>query len=167
MGFTGALLLSVALSGCTLVTPGVCPAIAWFNRATVNLTGNVDDVAALEFCIDGMCAASTDVQPLPDEPLPLTTLEPIDLQTFSPAPREASPLPTAVPPIFSFIRTNESTWRIALDMAAPETATIRALSSTGDVLVEHEVALDWRRVGGSEQCGGPSEAAPVSVEIPS
>lgn len=166
MGLAGALLLSVALAGCTLLTPGVCPAIAWFNHATVNLTGNAGDVASMELCLDGECAASTAVQRLPDERLRLATLEPIELQTFSPDPGVASPVPTAVPPIFSITRTDESTWRIAWDMAAPETVTIRALSSAGDVLVEREVALDWRRVGGSEECGGPSEAGPITFDVP-
>lgn len=162
-----ALLASFAVTGCAAMPPWVCPAIAWFNTFEVNLTGNVDDVASFELCIDGECASSAAVQQATDEPLRLATLDPQELQLSSSAPQAASPQTSAPPFLVTLMRVDADTWRVSMDMAAPETLTLRALSSDGDVLVKQEVALDWRRVGGSEQCGGPSEAGPVSLDIPS
>lgn len=51
-------------------------------------------------------------------------------------------------------------------MTAPENVTVRALDTAGEVLTEEEFALEWRRVGGSEECGGPGEAGPVTLVVP-
>lgn len=44
---------------------------------------------------------------------------------------------------------------------------LRAVSAEGEVLAKRDFALEWRRVGGTEECGGPQEAGPVSLDIPS
>lgn len=173
LGLTVALLTAVALTGCTSLN--ACPAIGWFNTIEVNLTGNADDVASLELCANGECAASITARGETDEPLRLVTQDLAELQTAPPefptaSPRSSqtdSPAPTALPLMFSIVRVDERLWRISLDMAVPHRLAVRALSSTGDVLIERDVVLDWRRVGGSERCGGPAEAGPVSLDIPS
>jgi len=97
----------------------------------------------------------------------MATLNPQDLPLGSPEPEAASPEAAVPLQLFSITRVNKQALRVSLDMAAPETLTLRALSLAGDVLVEQDVALDWRRVGGSARCGGPSEAAPVVLNITS
>ncbi|MCC9068037.1 hypothetical protein [Arthrobacter cryoconiti] len=151
------LLASLALEGCA--TPVMCPAIGWINTIDVNLTGNVADIASLELCVDGVCAASSTVQQIPVESLRRATLVPT-------GPASAPTGLTTVPLNFSINRIDQRTWRASMSMAAPATLTLRALSSAHNVLVEREIALEWRRMGGSEQCGGPSEVGPITLDIP-
>jgi len=54
------------------------------------------------------------------------------------------------------------TWTFSVD-SLPETFTVRALAADGTVLSDTEVTPGWVRTGGSEQCGGPHEAA-VNVQ---
>ena len=159
------LLASFAVTGC--VTFGACPAIGWINTVNVDLIGNTDDVAAVEVCADGTCVASDALPQRAEEPLRMATLNPQDLPLGSPEPEAASPEAVVPLQLFSITRVNEQTWRVSLNMAAPETLTLRALSSAGAVLVEQDAALNWRRIGGSERCGGPSEAASVVLKITS
>lgn len=76
----------------------------------------------------------------------------------------AAPSPTSVP----FLASHDGgrTWSVPLMLGNPATVTLRALSATGSVLAEREATLEWRRVGGTEQCGGPHEAGPIRLEIP-
>lgn len=48
-----------------------------------------------------------------------------------------------------------------LDMSSPGTVEVTVLDAQGEVLAEREADLDWRRVGGTEECGGPAEATVV------
>lgn len=54
---------------------------------------------------------------------------------------------------------------VHLDMTAPGSVTVSVLGADGAELAVHDVGLDWRRVGGSEECGGP-HAASVVVPAP-
>ncbi|WP_299168467.1 hypothetical protein [uncultured Arthrobacter sp.] len=67
---------------------------------------------------------------------------------------------------FSSTRVESDRWRIDVGMSAPEQVTLRALDADGDVLAEEDFPLEWVRVGGSEQCGGPGEAGPVTLSVP-
>lgn len=155
-GVAAVLLVTLAVTGCSITT--ACPAIGWTNTATIHLNGNVDGVATVELCADGVCATSDPLVQEPDEPLRVLTPE----ELASPAPsRHTLPSP------FSISRVDERNWKAKVAMTTPETLTLRALNSTGQVLAEQDVALQWRRVGGSEQCGGPGEAGPVNLDIPS
>ncbi|HEY9324791.1 MAG TPA: hypothetical protein VIP50_07665, partial [Agromyces sp.] len=69
--------------------------------------------------------------------------------------------------LFSTERIDEGTWRISFPTQSPDSLTVRAVAATGEVLAEREVTVEWERVGGSEQCGGPSEGEPISLDIPS
>lgn len=46
----------------------------------------------------------------------------------------------------------------------PDDLTARAYDSEGVVIADVEIAPDWQRTGGSEQCGGPMRAE-VSIRI--
>lgn len=153
-----ALLAQFAASGCA--SSGVCPAIAWSNTVDVNLNGNAAEVAVIELCVDGVCDSSSAVQQVPDEPLRLSTPGLQELQI-------PSQVPTVNPVMFPTSHVDDRDWRASFEMIAPETFTLRALSLSGDVLLERVFALHWRRAGGSEECGGPSEAGPVTLVIPS
>jgi hypothetical protein len=50
-------------------------------------------------------------------------------------------------------------------MSAPKAVTVRASSADGTVLAERKVTLEWTRVGGTEQCGGPMEAPVVRLRV--
>ncbi len=43
----------------------------------------------------------------------------------------------------------------------PGTVVVTVLDADGEVLAVHEASPDWARVGGTEACGGPSEAEVV------
>ena len=50
-------------------------------------------------------------------------------------------------------------WKPGMDVQ------VRALSAAGEVLAEQHFDLEWRRVGGSERCGGPHEAGPLLLPV--
>ena len=52
---------------------------------------------------------------------------------------------------------------VQFDMTSPDPAVLTVLDADGGKLAELDADLDWRRVGGSEDCGGPSVA---SVLVP-
>jgi len=54
---------------------------------------------------------------------------------------------------------------VQLDMTAPESVTVTVLGAAGAELAVLDADLDWERVGGSEECGGP-HAASVVVPAP-
>ena len=153
-GLAAMLLTGLALSGCAVA----CPAIGWINAVNVELDGNVDDVAAVELCVDGVCAESAPVLRGTDEPLVLMTALPEDASTA---------VPSESPLLFSSENIDERTWRISFPTQAPDSVTIRAVSATGAVLAQLDATLEWQRVGGSEQCGGPLEGTPIGLDIPS
>ena len=145
VGLAASLLTSVAMTGCSVPVPVGCPEMAWSNTFTVTLTGSARDAALVELCIVDLCTESTLIEQ--------------ERETISPTP-------VGVPMPLSISRVGEREWHVSVVMATPETLTVRSLSSAGEVLAEREVALEWQRVGGSEQCGGPSEAEPVGLDIP-
>ncbi len=49
----------------------------------------------------------------------------------------------------------------SLDMPRPGTVVVTVLDAQGAPLAETETEPDWRRVGGTAECGGPSEATVV------
>ena len=50
-------------------------------------------------------------------------------------------------------------------MVSPETVAVAVLGPDGAVLAELTADLEWARVGGSAECGGPHEAT-VTVPAP-
>ncbi|KRF09091.1 hypothetical protein ASH00_05390 [Arthrobacter sp. Soil782] len=67
---------------------------------------------------------------------------------------------------YSVTRVQNDEWTANLGMSTPGEITVRALDADGDVLAEEVFAPEWVRVGGSEQCGGPAEAGPVTLTVP-
>ncbi|WP_222196134.1 hypothetical protein [Modestobacter italicus] len=47
---------------------------------------------------------------------------------------------------------------VSFEMGAPDSVTATVLAADGAVLTVAELYLDWVRVGGSTECGGPAEA---------
>jgi hypothetical protein len=157
-----ALPLTLGLVSCA--SPNVCPAIAWSNSLTVSLDGAVESVDMVEFCVENTCSV-----PAP-RPAPSTSRIPgatPDADAVpSRSPQVAAPSISArTPSPFIASKADDRTWRFQLMMRTPERAVIRARSAEGQVLVEREVPLQWTRVGGSGQCGGPSTAAPVTLTV--
>lgn len=155
-GLTAVLLVGLAATGCSIEVG--CPAIGWSNSVNIHLNGNAGEVAGFEVCADSDCVTWPALQEGPDEPLKLLTLD--QLSSYSPAP-------ASVPAPFSISRVDEWNWQISLAMTTPDKLTVHALSATGQVLAEKVSTLEWLRVGGSERCGGPGEAGPVNLDIPS
>ena len=114
--------------------PVACPAIGWINSLTVELVGDTSSVAAVQLCTPHGCAPSPDLDPSSSWALVALT-----------------------------DRDGDS-WSFSTDMSAPDELVVKTLTADGVVLSEEVVAPDWTRVGGREQCGGPSEAV-VSVRI--
>ena len=50
---------------------------------------------------------------------------------------------------------------LSLTMATPETVSVTVLGADGAELGATDVDVDWTRVGGSAECGGPHEATAV------
>ncbi|RBY93388.1 hypothetical protein DQ237_18235 [Blastococcus sp. TF02-8] len=48
-----------------------------------------------------------------------------------------------------------------LGMSTPGSIVVRVIGADGARLTEVDADLDWRRVGGTEECGGPHEATVV------
>lgn len=163
--YTVLLSLLLVSGGAGCATPGVCPAIGWSNAATVVLEGPVGAVAKVEFCPDGVCS----ITPHPTT-APKSTIVPSD----GPLPGQAATAYPATPgtpvagtqysPYFGK-KVNDRTWQFSTPMTAPKSATVRALDARGEVLAERDVELTWTRVGGSEQCGGPSTAGPITLSL--
>lgn len=157
-----ALPLTLVLASCA--SPNVCPAIAWSNSLTVSLNGAVESVDVVEFCVENTCSVPAP-RPAPSTSrVPGATPEAGAVPPRSPEVATSSDSPKGPSP-FIASKADDRTWRFQLMMLTPEMAVIRARTAEGQVLAEREVPLQWTRVGGSGQCGGPSTAAPVSLTV--
>ena len=54
---------------------------------------------------------------------------------------------------------------VQLDMTAPDSVVLSVIGADGTEVAQHDADLEWVRVGGSEECGGP-HAASVVVPAP-
>ncbi len=84
-------------------------------------------------------------------------------------PLDAAQAPPVTPPAvapFYAERIDADTWRFTVNMSSPDHVTAKVLTAAGEVLIEKEADLEWKRVGGSAQCGGPSEAPPIELTLP-
>lgn len=147
------LAVCIPVAGCS----NVCPAIGWVNSITVELAGDVSRVDTVQLCADGACS---ELRPEPGTAAPrIVVTTPLDAR----APHTLEAQPTMAPFYAEWI--DADTWRFTVSMSSPDHVTAKALSATGDVLAEEEADLDWKRVGGSAQCGGPMEASPVELTV--
>lgn len=123
----------VTMTGLTGCAPFACPAIGWSNTLTVQLVGDTSAVDQVQRCTDAGCAPAADVDP--SGPLGWITVESND----------------------------GDSWTFSVGMTSMEQVTVRTLAADGTVLSDTEATPEWVRVGGSAQCGGPSEAT-VAVQ---
>jgi hypothetical protein len=113
--------------------------MGWSNTVEVNLEGPaVAHVDRLGFCMDPGC------------------LVPTTAPTQFPETGGGPYLATAL---------NDGRWRVEFGMSAPAEVTIEAFAADGRTLGRTVSELDWRRVGGSEECGGPGQADPITLEV--
>lgn len=143
----------VPMVGCTYA----CPAVGWVNSVTVELAGDVSRVDTVQLCSNGACS---ELRPEPTVAPRIIVTTPLDPT----APVTPDVQPTMAP--FYAERIDADTWQFTVSMSSPDHVTAKALSATGEVLAETETDLEWKRVGGSAQCGGPAEAQPVIVTVP-
>ncbi|MBT2522036.1 hypothetical protein [Arthrobacter sp. ISL-28] len=157
-------MLASGTAGCS--HPNACPAIGWSNSATVILQGPVETVGSVEFCADGTCSVPA---PKPTT-APKATVKPeasfVPGQASPGAPAaRGTPVSTSKYGPYLGRKVDDSTWQFNTTMSAPKKATVRAMSASGEVLAERDVDLAWTRVGGSEQCGGPATAGPITLSL--
>lgn len=80
-----------------------------------------------------------------------------------------TPVTQQTPPVlapFYAARVDADTWSFVVNTSSPNRVTARALSAAGEVLIEKDADLEWRRMGGSAQCGGPSKTPPIQLAVP-
>jgi hypothetical protein len=58
-----------------------------------------------------------------------------------------------------------SVWQVIFSTKPPKALTIRALDAAGAVVAEHAYRLEWKRVGGSAQCGGPMKTPDLTFAV--
>ena len=124
----------LVLSACTSAPEVACPAIGWPAALAVRLapTWPSGTAETVQLSCSGTEACGIEVPALDDEPT-------------APAPQEL------LAGVAGF----------DLLTAAPDTVVVTVLDPDGEALATHEARLDWVRVGGTEECGGPSEAEVV------
>ncbi|WP_139416962.1 hypothetical protein [Agromyces laixinhei] len=126
-------------SGCAGgLLPSVCSTIGYLKQVDVVLSG--PDAASADLIV--LCA---------------------ELGCSTPAAVAMTPPPSG--PLWFATDLGEGHWRVDLDLYAPENVTIEVLGADGSTLTKTAEELDWRRTGGSEQCGGPMETDPIRVEL--
>ena len=157
--------LCLALTGCTGSFGGfgfACPAIGYISLVHIELVGNADEVIDVRLCDhDGNCSAlATDPRPVED-----AALDVIDPDQLGEQPVESSPEPTRVEVIYFATKENGASWSVNMPFGVPDDVVVTAYRADGSVAGETSSALEWKRVGGSAQCGGPMEAGPVEVDI--
>ena len=134
IGAVAGLVTALALSGCGPVV--ACPAIGYLATLTVRVEGDLGRIGEVRLCIEEACTPGADPSSLP---VPLST---VSLQAHDPGSAE---------------------WRFTM-MPSSSGFTVRVLDTAGSTLVDTAADADWVRVGGTEQCGGPTEAT-VTVRI--
>ena len=124
---------ALVLAGAALAgcTPTACPAIAWGRTLTVVLA-------------DGW-------PPGTGRTVHLACAEPCEVLTARPVAPGAGPSA----PVRGTAATFQPTY------GAFESVVATVGDADGTELARVDAALDWRRVGGTEECGGPSEATQV------
>jgi hypothetical protein len=135
--------LSLASCGYFIGTdPRACPAIGWSSTVEIELSGSTDGVALVRVCADKACAGA-------------------------PPPADTSPAPTdgLWPTVQNAEKVDDDSWSLAMFTSTEGDVTVQALSATGEILVEKATDLAFVRVGGTEECGGPTRAQ-VALEIP-
>ena len=117
--------------------PTACPAIGWGSTLTVRL--------------------APDWPPGEGRSVQVGCPDPCGLPALDGTP--SGPIRTGAAPLTG------SSASVSFVMETPDAVVLTVLGPDGAVLAEVDAGLDWVRVGGSEECGGPHEAG-VSVPAP-
>ena len=151
--------LAAVLAGCS-APAATCPAMMYGATVTVRLAdGWADGVpqSVTLRCPDGVeCGriAPDDLTVLPEpEEVPVPSPGTIPLPTRELAPRTVG----------TSQELEDGSATYSLD--GPREELVVTVSGVDGVLVDVTVSPDWVRVGGSEECGGPTEAE-VAVPAP-
>lgn len=149
------LAVSVPAAGCS----NACTAIGWVNAVTVELDGDLSQVSTVQLCDGAECS---ELSPGAATTAPRTMAP---LASLNPTARATPDVQRTQAPFYAE-QVDNNTWRFMVNMSTPDHVTAKALSATGDILAEQSADLDWKRTGGSAQCGGPSGASPVRLTVP-
>jgi hypothetical protein len=156
--------IAALVANCLQITacdiPVACPAIGYVSTITVNVEGDIAGVDEVKVCTAEGCS---EPEPVPAPPGPKKTIVPAPI----PEPEPSLAAPTVIPPPFHSRRTDPDTWVFRVSSGLPERVTVRALASDDVVLAEQEYDLQWVRVDGSDQCGGPMTTPPIILRIAS
>jgi hypothetical protein len=129
----GAVAAALAFSSCAGGAGTVCPAIGWVNTVTVGLADDWPPVEGGSLLVE--CPSPCAIQPHARD----TTAE---------TDQVSMPL------------TGRSVV-VDVGMTSPDSVVLTVLGPDGAELSVTEADLDWRRVGGSEECGGPHAVSVV------
>lgn len=154
-----AVVLAVALSGCSGSFPVACTAVGWTDTVEVRVPGSADPTSGVTgagFCQQDGCTPWLPDRAAPDEPD-----EPGDATPAGPGSLGPAPTPTLEP---STVHDGD-VWSVSTPSGAADHGRVALFGADDRVLVERDVDLRWVRTGGTERCGGPSTAT-VTVELP-
>jgi hypothetical protein len=153
----GVALLCAGLTACA--PPGVaCPAIGYFSSAQIVLSEPKSGVQ-LELCDGEGCVPGPPIAPV-DAPLVIATELPA---TSGDAPAvEPDETPIEDTGVLAIAGNGLTGWNADFVGGQPVIG-YRVIGADGAVIAEGAVEVEWVRVGGSAQCGGPREA---KVELP-
>lgn len=129
-----------------------CPAIGWVNSVSIEVEGDAGAVQRLELCADGSCSTRA-----ADEKSGFNPVDP-------PFPSASAADPSSDAGLGAGA-ADANTWEFFVDMSAPDSVMVRAWAASGEILAEQDFPLDWKRVGGSERCGGPMSTPPLRLRI--
>ncbi|HEX9086136.1 MAG TPA: hypothetical protein VF867_01255 [Arthrobacter sp.] len=132
-------------------TDVICPAVGWVSTVTVRLEGDVTAVDDVELCTAGGCSVPDVAPPQPATPKSAVPSPPVD------------PSPSVAP--FASSRTAVNSWVFTVRGRLPDEVTARVLAKGGTLLAEQPSRLEWTRVGGSEECGGPMTTQPITLQL--
>lgn len=161
-----ALILLVTSSGCASApVPRACPLIGYLTVIPVQISGSrAGLVAAVQVCSEEQdCSKGVPAgPPLEASVPPAPPTPPASLSDATPAPPDDG----SAGPFSHFItsRNDQENWQIQTDMVTATEVTAQALDVDGMVLVRDEVALEWTRISGSEQCCGDSRSTPILLD---
>jgi hypothetical protein len=152
----------VVLSGC--VHTGVCTAVGFASTVEIDLSGATDAIDAVDsvrICVDDACT-------MPDESItdaPIVVTQSVDPTAYSTFDPESEPKEVPIEVGGYATQVDDNTWGISMFTGTPDEVTVQALSADGVILAQTATELEFVRVGGTEQCGGPTRAE-VELEIP-
>jgi hypothetical protein len=126
-----AMAVALAVGACGATGGTACPAVAWGSALTVQFA---DDWPPVAGGVTVRCVPGCMDAVLPDG---------------------AGGSAAATEPVAG------SSVTVTYTLSTPDSVVLTVLAPDGTALTEVDVDVDWRRVGGSEECGGPHEAAVV------